>query len=642
MVLLVVAHGVVTALIGGVGVAAGAQVGHPLGIVAYGVAFAVAGSFNLRLEFRQSQFTFTLADAVLAAAFLVLGPLGVAVAAGAGELVSLAHQRVSGVKILVNVTNRLAAATIGGTAFWVLTASDGSELHRWYATIAASLCFSLLDMASIAVVVAKVEESRFHEVFVRSAPTGVLTTIAAAPLGVVALDLWHHSVAAPLLLAPIIAAVAINARTGATHRDEHLRFERLYEASVRTAPLVDLDDAVRAIAGQARMLLTGTAGVCCATDHTGRWIGAIVSERGAARLSHDAVCALVSLGASGEAAEIVLPEHHALRSFADDAASVTVASAPFDRADGTVVAVFREGRAEGSATNRIQTLEAFAAHAALIVSNAALLAQRDSALRHQLDLNRQKSEFLAAVSHELRTPLAAILGSVGTLRRLDGRLSGAERDEMFDSTAAQGSRLQRLIEELLIVAAAEHTATVVESEAVRVGTLIDDIVADARVATGDRLQVRVAQPDPTVVLDPAKVRRVVLNLVENAAKYAPRGPIELDARADATMLEVVVRDHGPGIPPDARERAFERFVQLDQSATRTQGGTGLGLYLCRQLVELLGGELTLDDPPGGGCRFTMRLPTRRATVAEVDREAVRTSGVLARPRALGRRTAVGS
>lgn len=138
-----------------------------------------------------------------------------------------------------------------------------------------------------------------------------------------------------------------------------------------------------------------------------------------------------------------------------------------------------------------------------------------------------------------------------------------------------------------------------------------------------------------MLLDPAKVRRIVFNLVENAAKYATEGAIVLDATVRAHTLAIVVRDHGPGIPSEARERAFERFVQLDQSATRTQGGTGLGLYLCRQLAELLGGELTLDDPPGGGCRFTLQVPTRPATVADVDRKAVRTSGVRARPRSAG-------
>jgi len=73
-------------------------------------------------------------------------------------------------------------------------------------------------------------------------------------------------------------------------------------------------------------------------------------------------------------------------------------------------------------------------------------------------------------------------------------------------------------------------------------------------------------------------------------------------------IAVTVVDHGPGVPADQRERVFERFVQLDQSSTRTQGGTGLGLYLCRRLTELLGAELTLAETPGGGCTFTLVLP----------------------------------
>ncbi|HVM01461.1 MAG TPA: HAMP domain-containing sensor histidine kinase, partial [Acidimicrobiales bacterium] len=106
-----------------------------------------------------------------------------------------------------------------------------------------------------------------------------------------------------------------------------------------------------------------------------------------------------------------------------------------------------------------------------------------------------------------------------------------------------------------------------------------------------------------------KLRQVVSNLVENACKYAPGSPVDVVLRADGEWSRIEVVDGGPGIPVADRERVFERFVQLDQTSTRSRGGTGLGLYLCRQVTVLLGGSLTLGDSPGGGCRFVLALPS---------------------------------
>jgi signal transduction histidine kinase len=115
--------------------------------------------------------------------------------------------------------------------------------------------------------------------------------------------------------------------------------------------------------------------------------------------------------------------------------------------------------------------------------------------------------------------------------------------------------------------------------------------------------------------DRSKLARILLNLVENATKYAPSGPIDLFATSAGAEVCFRVVDHGPGIPVADRARAFERFVQLDQSSTRRQGGTGLGLHLSRQLAQLLDGTLTLTETPGGGCTFSLALPLMPTTVA---------------------------
>ncbi|GAC1322721.1 MAG: hypothetical protein NVSMB16_16660 [Acidimicrobiales bacterium] len=117
--------------------------------------------------------------------------------------------------------------------------------------------------------------------------------------------------------------------------------------------------------------------------------------------------------------------------------------------------------------------------------------------------------------------------------------------------------------------------------------------------------------------DPNKLRQVVTNLLENATKYAGEGPIEVSAREVADRIEIRVVDHGPGIAPEDRNRAFERFVQLDGSSTRSQGGTGLGLYLCKRVAELLEADLRLAETPGGGATFVVSLPRTHSTALHV-------------------------
>jgi signal transduction histidine kinase len=583
-------------------------VGHPGTIALYAIAFALAGAFNMRLEFRRHQFTFTLSEAVLSASFFALGPIGVGLAAAVGEGISLGAQRVSPLKTLYNVGNRLASAIVAAAMFQAVGRTGVDDATAWAVAIGAALCFSYLDTLFTAAVLARVERSHFHDVLRRSAPTAALTSLAASPLGVIALTLSRHSLLAPLLLVPLVAAVMFNSRHAAAQRDEHLRFERLHQASSRTAHVVDLDDALRLLAEEANGLATGLGAICCTTDADGTWIGVTVDDRGPRSTPADAVHELVGMIEGREGRELTLDRSTpALGRVIPGSASIVVARASSDHAAPIAIAVLREGHPDIGAEARVQTLGAFANHAALTAANARLYAELESSLARQIDLNLQKGDFVATVSHELRTPLAVMLAATHTLRKLADRIPETKRLELLDASIEQGNRLQRLIDELLLVAAAEHDHVEVVRSETDLDPLIAEIESEMRPITLGRLRVVSDGTVGRVLADRERLRQILMNLVDNATKYAPGSPIELNVASVGADVRLELVDHGPGIAAFDRERVFEQFVQLDQTSTRRQGGTGLGLYLCRQLATLLGGTLTLDETAGGGCCFTLTL-----------------------------------
>jgi two-component system OmpR family sensor kinase len=211
-----------------------------------------------------------------------------------------------------------------------------------------------------------------------------------------------------------------------------------------------------------------------------------------------------------------------------------------------------------------------------------------------------------------------MLGSVETLRRLEGRLDEERRARFFSIALRQGERLLGLIEDLLLTASVEqHEKRVVIGD-VDLPALLDEVAVDLADLAGDRIVVRFDGEERWIRTDGQLLRHVVTNLAENATKYAPGGPIELRAATgrigDVDRALVRVVDHGPGIPASDRVRAFARFVQLDGSSTRPRGGTGLGLYLSAQISHLLGGTLSVADTPGGGATFALSLPCELAPV----------------------------
>jgi signal transduction histidine kinase len=226
------------------------------------------------------------------------------------------------------------------------------------------------------------------------------------------------------------------------------------------------------------------------------------------------------------------------------------------------------------------------------------------------ELNQVKDDFVAMVSHELRTPLTSIRGCVQTLLRDDLVLAPEDHHGFLRAIERQSVRLQKMIEDLLVVSRLESGTSPSEIRQVSVQGVLDQVLEGLKEAiTGHALVLRLPEPLPKLRVDNYKVSQILSNLVENACKYSPAGStITVSARADAGSIDISVENGGEGIPKDVQTRVFDRFFRVDDQGRAGPGGMGLGLYICRRLSEAIGAELRLDRSDARGTVFTLRLP----------------------------------
>jgi signal transduction histidine kinase len=225
-------------------------------------------------------------------------------------------------------------------------------------------------------------------------------------------------------------------------------------------------------------------------------------------------------------------------------------------------------------------------------------------------LEKTRSDFVATASHELRTPLAAIYGAVRTLRREDLELEEADESTFLEIIEGESLRLAQIVDQILVAGQIDADAVAFELETCDPGELAEGVIESAALHVPEGIALRVKKNATRPILcDVNKLRQVLVNLVDNAIKYSPDGgdvEIKLDSVNGECLIEVA--DEGLGIPSSERERIFEKFYRLDPQQSRGVGGSGLGLYICRELVERMNGRLEVESEPGRGSRFTVRLP----------------------------------
>ena len=232
-------------------------------------------------------------------------------------------------------------------------------------------------------------------------------------------------------------------------------------------------------------------------------------------------------------------------------------------------------------------------------------------LTDQRRLEELKTEFVATASHELRTPLAAVYGAAQTLRRHDFALDESGRERFVSLIVDESERLGRIVNQILLANQLDAGRLDVASEPFDPTDLLERVLEAMRTHTppGTRLEVVAPQPVAAVAADRDRVRQILVNLVENAIKYSPDGGvIEMGVEPAGGMVRFHVRDEGLGIPPAEQARIFEKFYRLDPDMTRGVGGTGLGLYICSELVERMGGRIWVESSAGEGSTFFFDLP----------------------------------
>ncbi len=238
---------------------------------------------------------------------------------------------------------------------------------------------------------------------------------------------------------------------------------------------------------------------------------------------------------------------------------------------------------------------------------------------------RQRADFISTASHEMRTPVAAIEGYLAlTLNEKVATIDSKARDYL-EKAHSSTQHLGKLFQDLLTSAKAEDGRLTSHPSVIELGDFLEQLTSDLRLVAekkglfmdflvGDNSTInatggaKVIRPLFYVYVDPDRLREVITNLFDNAVKYTPEGKVSIGLTGNEKVAQCYVRDTGPGIPADDLPHLFQKFYRVDNSATRTIGGTGLGLFICRKIIELYNGRIWVESEVGKGSSFYMNLP----------------------------------
>jgi PAS domain S-box-containing protein len=262
---------------------------------------------------------------------------------------------------------------------------------------------------------------------------------------------------------------------------------------------------------------------------------------------------------------------------------------------------------------------------------------RDVTLERQEE--QQRAEFISTASHEMRTPVAAIEGYLALALNDKVSTIDARGRDYLEKAHASTQHLGKLFQDLLTSAKAEDGRLTNHPAVLEVGAWLEQIVSDLKFTAekkglsmdfivGNNTTIDASQPDNAITtgkvlkplyythVDPDRMREVVTNLFDNAVKYTESGNVSVGLTGNDQVVQIYIRDTGPGIPAEDIKHLFQKFYRVDSSATRTIGGTGLGLFICRKIVELYGGRIWVESEVDKGSTFFINLPRINTRQAE--------------------------
>lgn len=600
-----------------------------LSLVSMTALFFLSEVAIVHLPIERNTQHFTLAEVPLVLGLYFASPQDLVLAQIIGAVLALhLYRRQPVIKLSFNLASYVLQVSLAAIVFHgLISVSNATTPSGWLITFAACMSASLISVPMLFMAIA-LSERRFS---MRVPIFGIIFTLAVTTantsmmiLGITVI--WNDPQSLLLLLIPMaILFLSYRAYISQRERNESLQF--LHDATRAVQRSSEADSAIVTLLEHARFMFRAEVseitlfsdeepGVAYRTS-----LGPADKTEVMQKIELDpreGVWARVS----AEAQAVLLPRpitndrlrlHFATRSVFKD-----VMVAPIIGRDGVVGTVLvgdRQGDVGTFDSEDLKLLETLANHASTALENARLIDRLRESLVHLTEMNRLKDDFVAAVSHELRTPLTSTQGYIKTLLRPDAdQVSAEDRRSFLEAADRSSERLRSLIEDLLIVSRLETEEIDPVVSQIAVTSLLESVIEELRDKLEDRdVSIEFDGEVGAVETDPRKVQQIVSNLVENAAKYSTPGmPISIHVVPEASGATVSVIDSGPGISAEEREKIFDRFYQVDQSATRTAGGTGLGLYLCRELAKTVGARVWLQRSGPEGSTFSLWLPEAAA------------------------------
>jgi len=530
---------------------------------------------------------FTLSEAALTGAFLVVAPVHVVAAAAAAMLLAHLPRRLSTDKILFNVSQVTVATTAAALTIQAMPDLGPVIGERSIAAVVLGMgVYAVTNTLAFRALVRRIGGQDGLADFDDQVPLTLASMLGTIAVGIVAAALWVTAAfLIPLLLVPVLAiqvaarsSLAASALVGSV-RAERDRLDQVVQGASDGILLLDEHGVVQ-LWNPAVEALTGVA----PEQAIGAPIGDVLTDR--VRTDAPAVTDRWLL----DDPEVVATGHR------------------------RIAARWRHLRGD---VRDVQEQHTLLYDSRGNVSGDVVLV-RD--VTRETELERLRADFVARVSHELRTPLTPIRGFIQLLLRRSDRLTADQQHEVLSSMLERTDRLGEVIEDLLLVTELERGRLdgVVDPHPVALTELVTQLIADVRHRTPDRtIDVDLPDMPARVWADPARLRQALTAVLDNALRYSPEGrPITITAETNGQEVTVHVIDQGPGIPASQRDRIFEHFQRLEDPLTMRTGGVGLGLFIARQLTEAMGGRLELYDASPGHTDLGLSLHVVEETAGD--------------------------